>query len=190
MAAAASTAPGEGGFAAAGRPAPRLVQTHARAALGQVADLLGRARGGASGAPVLHLGAGTGILTGQLHRAGVRLVAAELDPDARAHLVRALPGVPVLAADGSALPLANASLGALLISDRELLERRDVLVEAARVLADGAALVRVEDRPVEDPPAATPALDGFAGPERTQHERTGPDGGPRCTEVTVWRRAR
>lgn len=184
---------GQGAFASAAAPGlGRAPRTHARAALGQVADLLGRDRGRRGPAPSLHLGAGTGILTGQLHRAGVPLVAIERDPVARAQLRRALPRLPVVDAARAALPFADGSLPAVVVTDGAVVRDESALAEVARVLAPDAPLVLVLDRPVDPAPADPtdlPGLDGWAAPEASVHEEAGPPGGPPLvTEVVVWRR--
>ena len=56
---------------------------------------------------VVELGAGTGVITRALLRAGVpaeKLVVIEIVPDMAAHLRQALPGVQVVCGDGFELP--------------------------------------------------------------------------------------
>lgn len=54
---------------------------------------------------VLDLGAGEGALTAHLVRAGARVVAVELHPRRVAMLRERFPGITVLQADASAIPL-------------------------------------------------------------------------------------
>lgn len=184
---------GEGAFAAAAAPGlGRAPRTHVRAALGQVADLLGRSVGagaaGGPGATVAHLGARTGVLTGQLRRAGVPLLAVEADGTARAQLRRALPELRVVAAVDGALPFAAGSLHGLLVSDGSALGRAEVVAEAARVAVGGSPMVLVADRTGLATPGEWPELPGWSPPEATlHHESPRPDGSHLATEVVVWR---
>ncbi len=54
---------------------------------------------------VLDLGAGTGVLTSALARAGARVVAVEIDPELANGLRRRLPAVEVRVADALRIPL-------------------------------------------------------------------------------------
>ena len=54
---------------------------------------------------VLDLGAGQGALTAHLVRAGARVVAVELHPRRVAMLRERFPGITVLQADATAIPL-------------------------------------------------------------------------------------
>ena len=58
---------------------------------------------------VVDLGAGTGKLTRSLVALGHRVTAVEPLDEMRAELVRAVPGVPALAADAESIPLPDAS---------------------------------------------------------------------------------
>lgn len=87
---------------------------------------------------VLDLGAGTGGLTRQLASFGTTVFAAEPDPRMRAVLVDRSDGVRAVGARGEALPFADGSLDAVVVSaawhwmDPEL-----ALPEVARVLRVG-----------------------------------------------------
>ncbi|MFR9726565.1 class I SAM-dependent methyltransferase [Streptomyces sp. MS19] len=62
-----------------------------------------------AGADVLDIGAGTGLGTRPLHGRGARVTAAEPGPGMAAQFRAALPGVPLVRADGNRLPFAPAS---------------------------------------------------------------------------------
>lgn len=97
------------------------------------------------GGLVLDVGAGTGVLTGQLHRAGLSVVAVERHADGIRQLGLALPSVPVLSARSDALAVCDACIDLLVVSGE-----RDAELswdEARRVLRPGATLAVV--RPAE-----------------------------------------
>jgi SAM-dependent methyltransferase len=68
----------------------------------------------APGARVLDLGAGTGKLTTVLLNAGVDVTAVEPDPEMLAELGRRLPDVRALQGSAEAVPVADASVDAIL----------------------------------------------------------------------------
>lgn len=59
---------------------------------------------------LVELGAGTGVLTGALTRAGCRVAAVDHDVGALAQLARSVPDAPVMQASGDALPLWSESV--------------------------------------------------------------------------------
>lgn len=186
----------QGGFSGAvARRPPR--RSHARSAVGEVADRLGRRRGDLR---VLELGAGSGLLTGQLARAGVELLAVERDDDLRRDLVRSLSGSPsgvvVLNAAYDRLPVATGALRGLVLSDPGWFEAPANRLEAARVLAEEGLLCAVLDVPASSDPAAaarsfaTPLVGGLEPLGSSVHPHEGAPGALRRTELTMWRRSR
>lgn len=90
----------------------------------------------APGPRVLDLGAGTGKLTGTLVALGVDVVAVEPDPAMLAELRRVLPAVRALPGGAEAIPLADASVDAVLAGNALHWFDMDVAgPEIARVLA-------------------------------------------------------
>lgn len=79
-----------GGFATSATPRRPQVAFYPRAAIGNLKDLFGIS------SRFLEVNAGTGILTGQLIRAGLHVTVCEQRPECRAHLERTLPGVVVV----------------------------------------------------------------------------------------------
>jgi hypothetical protein len=157
--------------------------------IGQLADLLGRTRSGSrSSDPVLELDAGTGVLTGQLTRSGVDVVAVEAVADRRAQLRRALPQVPVLAARAGCLPVAPRSVAAILVAGTALLAEADVVGEIERVLRPDGLVILVW-RPAAG--SAAPELRGFGAPRSTEHAADVVAGSvpASASVVTSWRRA-
>lgn len=149
-----------------------------------MADLLGRHRraGAAGPGPVLELHAGTGVVTGPLTRAGVRLVAVEPAAEGRRQLRRALPGVVVVAARADGLPLSARSAAAVLVTGPELLASPVVAEELERVLATDGVLVLL----ARAEPGDVPRLPGFEAPALTEHDG-GTAGAPSL--VVEWRRS-
>lgn len=125
-----------GGFAsAAGISAPARPR-YARAAIGAAKSILG------SGSTVLDLAAGTGILTGQLLRAGLAPIAVEPLPAMLGHLRSSLPSVPCALGVAEALLLGDASVqGCAIGRAPHWFDAPEALSEIARVLVDDAALV-------------------------------------------------
>ncbi len=123
-----------GGFSSAAGSYARARPGYAREAVGLVKEAV---RGG----PLLDLAAGTGILTGQLSRAGVEVYAAEPVPEMLEQLVRSLPGVPAVAATAEALPFDTGSFAALTVAQAfHWFDAPRALSEIARVLTEGGAL--------------------------------------------------
>ncbi|MGW8364808.1 class I SAM-dependent methyltransferase [Streptomyces wedmorensis] len=96
---------------------------------------------GAPGQRVLDLGAGTGKLTAVLSALGADVVAVEPDPAMLAQLRGSLPAVPALSGSAERIPLADASVDAVLAGNA--MHWFDMAVagpEIARVLAPGGVL--------------------------------------------------
>jgi ubiquinone/menaquinone biosynthesis C-methylase UbiE len=90
---------------------------------------------------VADLAAGTGLLSRVLARAADRVVAVELDARMAAVLRRRSPGVEVVQGRGEALPLADASVDAVLISSAwHWLDPLRAVPELGRVLRPGGRL--------------------------------------------------
>jgi SAM-dependent methyltransferase len=95
----------------------------------------------APGPRVLDLGAGTGKLTAALAAAGAEVVTVEPDPAMLAELRRGLPQVDARQGSAEAIPLADASVDAVLAG--HALHWFDMAIagpEIARVLAPGGVL--------------------------------------------------
>jgi SAM-dependent methyltransferase len=95
----------------------------------------------APGPRVLDLGAGTGKLTATLVALGAEVIAVEPDPAMLAELRRTLPTVRALPGSAEAVPLPDASVGAVLAGNAMHWFDMDVAgPEIARVLAPGGIL--------------------------------------------------
>lgn len=102
----------QGGFAAA-VPLGRVgVEPYGRELVGVLKALL------QAHSPTLELGAATGILTGQLTRARVGVLACESEELSLSQLRRSLPHVPAVCADVAAIPLRQSSVGSVLFVPR------------------------------------------------------------------------
>lgn len=100
-----------------------------------------RALGLAAGARVLDLAAGTGKLTRLLLEAGLDVVAVEPLAAMRAELVAALPDVEALDGTAEAIPLAGATVEAVLVAQAfHWFDPPCALAEIHRVLRPGGAL--------------------------------------------------
>jgi SAM-dependent methyltransferase len=90
---------------------------------------------------VVDLGAGTGKLTRVLLEAGLDVVAVEPSAGMRAEFARVLPGVPILAGRGEALPLDAASVDAVVAGQAwHWVDPERAVPEIARVLVPGGSL--------------------------------------------------
>lgn len=127
-----------GGFSSAASSYARIRPAYARAAVGEVADA---ARSVGTGARLLDVAAGTGILTGQLARLGLDVTAVEpLDPMAR-HLVRAVPAAPAVLGAAEALPLRSGTFDVCTVAQAfHWFDAPAALTELARVLVPGGEL--------------------------------------------------
>ncbi|UDY35444.1 class I SAM-dependent methyltransferase [Dermatobacter hominis] len=150
-----------GGFTSAAATYARIRPTYARPAIGAIKDLC---RGGGT---VLDLAAGTGILTGQLVRAGLDLRAVEpLDAMARQFRL-SLPAVPIVLGVAEALPVADHEVDVLTVGQGfHWFDADAALAEASRVLRPGGVLALVWNARDE----ATPWVDELT---RLVEERTG-----------------
>ena len=131
-----------GGFAAAAGHYARARPVYARAVVGAIAQEVRRSR-------VLDLGAGTGILTGQLRRAGCDVVGLEPLGGMVEQFRRALHAwssqdlelAEELARSGAVLDLANSALVRALLE----LEGPSAIPAALHSLVIGKALDRIAD---------------------------------------------
>jgi len=126
-----------GGFSSAAGHYARSRPTYAARAVGLLKESI-------PPGPVLDVAAGTGILTGQLLRAGRALVAVEPLPEMLAQLRRSLPAVPGLQATAEALPFADGSFAGVTAAQAfHWFDAPAALAEAARVLEPGGVLAMV-----------------------------------------------
>lgn len=134
-----------GGFAAAAGHYARARPVYARAVVGAIAQEVRRSR-------VLDLGAGTGILTGQLGRAGCDVVGLEPLGGMVEQFRRALPRVPVVRSVAETVPFVAGSFEGVTIAQAfHWMDHGVVLREVRRVLRpDGvlAVLWNVRDESV------------------------------------------
>lgn len=176
-----------GGFATAVSGSGRRPAVYARQAIGALAEVVHRH---GREARVLDLGAGTGILTGALHRLGFRCTALEPDEPTLGQLRLALPGLPVVRARPEHLPFATAGVDVCTVAgDLGRFEVRAALAELARVLVAGGDLVLLWNARDEDEPplaGAVSAWGGFGLPERWSFPHPAPVGSHH-TRLHRWR---
>jgi SAM-dependent methyltransferase len=195
-----------GGFASAAPSDVRLRPRYARAAIGRLKVELGTA------SATVDLSAGTGILTGQLQRAGLTLLALDARAEMLVQLRRSLPTVPALLARGERLPFASASVDAVVVGEAFAApDPHGVLAEVGRVLRPGGALAlswndaatgpdERSAHPVRALARLVASAAGFEAVLREQHPNprptsvgdttaTVPATELPVTEVRVWRRA-
>lgn len=102
---------------------------------------------------IIDLGAGTGKLTGGLLALGVDVIAVEPDTGMLGELTRRFPAVPAVAGTAERIPLAGATVDAVLAGQAFHWFRLDpALTEIARVLRPGgvfAALWNYDDETVD-----------------------------------------
>ena len=133
----------EGGFSSAAGTSTRLRPTFARAAIGRLKELV-RLGADSQSSQVLSLESGSGILVGQLARAGLSCWALAYQQALAVELKRSLPQVRVASAALSALPIRSGGIELLCISggfEQALTEI--ALAETRRVLRCGATLAQV-----------------------------------------------
>lgn len=122
------------GFGAAAGHYARSRPAYARPSIGLVKEAMPAGR-------VLDLAAGTGILTGQLSRSGLDVIAVEPLAEMLTQLRRALPGVPAMRAAAESLPVgANALAGVTAAQAFHWFDAPAALAEAARVLRPDGVL--------------------------------------------------
>jgi len=127
-----------GGFSAAASTYARIRPTYARPAIGAIKDLCPR------GGRVLDVAAGTGILTGQLVRAGLDVTAVEPLAEMARHLRLALPAVPLVRGVVEHLGVRDDSFDVVTVAQAfHWFDFQAALSELARVLAPDGVLVLV-----------------------------------------------
>jgi SAM-dependent methyltransferase len=130
-----------GGFAAAAPTYARIRPTYARGAIGSVKERT------APGGTVLDVVAGTGILSGQLVRARLDVVAVEPVEEMLVQLVRTLPHVPALRGVVEALPLGDGRVDTVVVGEAfHWFDVPRALSEVARVLRPGGRLTMLWNR--------------------------------------------
>ncbi|MFV0316033.1 MAG: class I SAM-dependent methyltransferase [Microthrixaceae bacterium] len=123
-----------GGFASAAGHYAKVRPAYAREAIGVLQEVV-------PPGIVLDVGAGTGILTGQLERAGRSLHAVEPLSEMLVHLRRSLPGTPAVVASGEAMPLRGELYSGVTIAQAfHWMDPRRTLGEVSRVLRQGGVL--------------------------------------------------
>jgi SAM-dependent methyltransferase len=126
-----------GGFSSAAPTYARIRPAYARPVIGELKE---SCRGGR----VLDVAAGTGILTGQLVRAGLEVVAVEPLPAMVRQLRLALPSVPVTLGLAEAIPVPDSSVDAVTVGQAfHWFDAPVALAEVARVLRPGGLLAMV-----------------------------------------------
>lgn len=134
------------------------------------AALVRRHPGPLAGLVVLDAGAGTGLVSGVLERAGARPLAADLSPDMLRWRAHERP--PAVVADVTRLPLAPSSVDAAVAAFvlNHLPAPAAGLAELARVTRPGGAVLAsvyadVADNGVRDVVDGTAARAGFMAPD-------------------------
>lgn len=150
-----------GGFSSAAATYARIRPSYARPAIGIIKEMC------PPDGLVVDLAAGTGILTGQLTRAGLRTLAVEPLGAMATQLGLGLPTVPVVLGVAEALPVASGAVDVLTVGQAfHWFDPGPALAEAARVLRGDGVLALVWN--ARD--AATPWVDELT---RLVEERTG-----------------
>jgi SAM-dependent methyltransferase len=130
-----------GGFAAAAPTYARIRPTYARGAIGSIKERT------VAGGTVLDVAAGTGILSGQLVRARLDVLAIEPVEEMLVQLVRTLPQVPAMRGVAEMLPVADARVDTVVVGEAfHWFDVPRALSEVARVLRPGGRLVMLWNR--------------------------------------------
>lgn len=180
-----SAEPASGGFGAALTPRGRIRGKVPRRLVADIKECVGR------GPSAVEIGAGTGILSGALLRAGCRIVSVEADAVSVAQLRRSLTSAAVLMAQPGDLPLRTGSIDAMLINwslSPTDLERS--MVEVGRVVGDGSKVIVLRRQPATGDPGSA-AADGVRIPDWLHQEGDGVRYGESFEELeltmSVWR---
>ena len=137
-----------------------------------VVDAIRRALDLPGGARVADVGAGTGKLTRALVAGGFDVVAVEPLAGLRARLRAEVPGIEPLDGTAEALPLADASVDAVVCADAfHWFDGRRAVAEFARVIRPGGALALLWNLEGEwdDPPSWQPELHALVEGIRPEH---------------------
>jgi ubiquinone/menaquinone biosynthesis C-methylase UbiE len=119
----------------------RVAETYRRARPSYPRPAVDWVLGAAPGPRVCDLAAGTGKLTEVLVAAGAGVVAVEPLGNMRAQLVQALPAVRALEGSAERIPLADASVDAVLVGQAfHWFDQNAALAEIARVLVPDGVL--------------------------------------------------
>lgn len=130
-----------GGFASAAPTYARIRPIYAREVIGAVKDRTAR------GGRVLDVGAGTGILSGQLRRAGLEVVAVEPVPEMLVQLRRTLPDVATLRGVAESLPVRTGSIDTVTVGEAfHWFRAAPAVADARRVLRAGGTFALVWNR--------------------------------------------
>ncbi|CAN5506222.1 class I SAM-dependent methyltransferase [soil metagenome] len=124
-----------GGFASAAPTYARIRPTYARSSIGELKQAIGTT------GRVLDVAAGTGILTGQLARAGLQLIALEPVAEMLSQLQRSLPAVPAARGVAEHLPFAAGSVDAVVVGTAfHWFDGPAAVAEAVRILRPDGVL--------------------------------------------------
>jgi SAM-dependent methyltransferase len=119
----------------------------------------------ASSSVVLEVGAGTGKLTDLLVDEFAEVVAVEPDPLMRSLFSALCPRAALLAGTAEALPVARAAVDAVFVAEAfHWFDHQRALMEIARVLRPGGALVLMWNRPTGRPKPPIAAVEKLLEP--------------------------
>lgn len=160
--------PGDGGTRSPGRSFGSVAAGYAALRPGYpaaaVAALLGA---GGDGLRVLDVGAGTGLLTGEVLAAGHDVVAVDPAPEMLGQLVARWPGVPVVAGTAEALPLTGGAVDAVVAGQAaHWFDVAPAAREIRRVLRPGGVLGLVWNTRDETVPWVAALGEALAGEAR------------------------
>jgi SAM-dependent methyltransferase len=119
----------------------------------EAVDHLAATIGLAPGRRLVDLAAGTGKLTRQMHPYGVACIALEPSPSMREVFAQVVPGVPVVGATAERIPLATATVDAVVVAQAfHWFDAPVALAEVARILRPGGWLALIwNERDETDP---------------------------------------